>query len=75
MKSFVKVMSSVFGRGLRIVVGSALIAWGLVGMEGEAGVIVSVVGALPLMTGIFDICLFGPLLGTSVSGKKVRAGG
>ena len=75
MNPIVKVMSSGFGRGLRIVAGAGLITAGLLAVGGDTGVIMAGIGVVPLLTGLFDICLFGPLLGTPVSGKKVRAEG
>jgi hypothetical protein len=59
---------------VRIVAGAALIAWGLLGIGGTTGVIVAVVGAVPLLAGLFDFCVFAPLFGNPLSGKKIRAG-
>jgi hypothetical protein len=74
MNPFVKFMASPAGRIVRIVAGAALIAWGLLGIGGTTGVIVAVVGAVPLLAGLFDFCVFAPLFGNPVSGKKIRAG-
>ena len=73
MNPFVRFMASPAGRILRILAGIGLIAWGLLGMGGANGYIVAVIGAVPLLTGIFDICLFAPLLGYPINGGKVRA--
>ena len=74
MNPFVKFMASPAGRIVRIVAGAALIAWGLLGIGGTTGVIVAVVGAVPLLAGLFDFCVFAPLFGNPLSGKKIRAG-
>jgi len=74
MNPFVKFMASTTGRIIRIVAGLALIAWGLMGLGGTAGVIVAVVGAVPLLAGLFDFCVFAPLFGNPLSGPKIRAG-
>jgi len=74
MNPFVKFMASPAGRLVRIVAGLALIAWGLLGLGGTAGVIVAIVGALPLVAGLFDFCVFAPLFGNPLSGRKIRAG-
>jgi hypothetical protein len=74
MNPFVKFMASPAGRIVRIVAGAALIAWGLLGLGGTTGVIVAVVGAVPLLAGLFDFCVFAPLFGNPLSGKKIRAG-
>jgi hypothetical protein len=72
MKSFVSFMASTNGRIVRIVAGIALIALGLAGVGGTTGIIVAVVGVLPLLAGLFDFCVFAPLLGYPLSGSKIR---
>ena len=69
---FAKFMSSGLGRGLRIVVGLALIVIGLVSVGGTGGIILAVVGAVPLLAGILDVCLFAPLFGAPLKGADVR---
>lgn len=73
MNPFVKFMASPAGRIIRIVAGVVLIAWGLLGLGGTTGIIVAVVGAVPLLAGLFDVCLFVPLFGNPISGPKIRA--
>ena len=73
MNPFVKFMASTTGRILRVVAGIALVAWGLLGLGGTAGIIVAVVGAVPLLAGLFDFCVFAPLFGNPFSGPKIRA--
>jgi hypothetical protein len=73
MNPFVTFMVSTTGRVVRIVAGLALIAWGLLGLSGAAGVILAVVGAVPLLAGLLDFCLFAPLFGYPLSGPGVRA--
>lgn len=74
MNPFVKFMASPAGRITRIVAGIALIAWGLMGLGGVTGIVVAVIGALPLVAGLFDFCVFAPLFGAPLSGQKIRAG-
>jgi hypothetical protein len=74
MNPFITFMASTTGRIARIVAGIALIAWGLLGLGGATGIIVAVVGALPLLAGLFDFCVFAPLFGYPLSGPKIRAG-
>jgi hypothetical protein len=31
------------------------------------------VGAVPLLAGVFDLCVFAPLFGYSISGSRTRA--
>lgn len=73
MNPFVKFMSSTAGRITRIVAGLILIALGLLVMGRTGGIIVAVIGLLPLVAGIFDFCVFAPLFGAPLSGPKVRA--
>lgn len=69
---FAKFMSSAYGRGIRIVAGMALIAAGFY-VQGAWGLVIGVVGAVPLLAGLFDVCIFAPLFGAPFSGSKVRA--
>ncbi len=73
MNPFVAFMASTAGRITRVVAGIALIVWGLLGLGGTPGVIVAIVGALPLVAGLFDFCVFSPLFGGPLSGPKIRA--
>ena len=74
MNPFITFMASTTGRIVRIVAGLALIAWGLWGLSGAAGILVIVIGAVPLLAGLFDFCVFAPLFGAPLSGPKIRAG-
>jgi hypothetical protein len=73
MNPFVVFMASTAGRVVRVVAGIALIAWGLLGIGGAAGILVAVIGAVPLLAGLFDFCVFAPLFGNPLSGQKIRA--
>jgi hypothetical protein len=73
MNPFVKFMASTTGRIVRIVTGIALVVWGLVGLGGTAGIVVAVIGAVPLVAGMFDFCVFAPLFGNPLSGTKIRS--
>ncbi|HEC22205.1 MAG TPA: DUF2892 domain-containing protein [Chloroflexi bacterium] len=66
---FVRFMSSTTGRILRIVAGLALIAVGLLVVGGTGGIILAVVGLVPLAAGLFGFCLFAPLFGASFKGE------
>lgn len=74
MDSFFKFMASPIGRLVRIVAGVILIAVGLWAVKGTAGIIVAIIGLLPLAAGVFDVCLFAPLFGKPFSGSKIRGG-
>lgn len=74
MNPFVAFMASRAGRIARIVAGIALIALGLLVMKDTAGIVVAIIGVVPLLAGAFDFCLFAPLFGNPLSGSKIRAG-
>lgn len=75
MNPFVTFMASTTGRIVRILAGLALIAWGALVLGGTTGIIVAVVGAVPLVAGLFDFCIFAPLFGAPLSGPKIREEG
>jgi hypothetical protein len=50
-----------------------LIVLGLSVIGGVGGVIVAVIGLLPLAAGVFDFCLFAPLAGLPFNGAALRA--
>jgi hypothetical protein len=74
MNPFVSFLASSTGRIVRIVVGIALVAWGWFGLSGATGIIVAIIGLVPLVAGVFDFCVFAPLFGAPLSGTKIRAG-
>ena len=70
---FAQFMSNGFGRALRIVAGIVLIAVGLGLIGGTGGIVLAVVGLVPLLAGMSDVCLFGVLFGAPLKGTEVRA--
>ncbi len=74
MNPFVSFMASTAGRILRAVVGAVLFYVGLQLMAGVGGIVVAVLGVVMIAAGVFDFCLFAPLFGNPLSGKKIRAG-
>jgi hypothetical protein len=74
MNPFIKFMASTVGRVTRVVAGIVLVAWGLLGIGGTAGIVVTIVGLVPLMAGLFDFCVFAPLFGAPLSGPQIRSG-
>jgi hypothetical protein len=57
MKGLIDFMQSTVGRILRIVLGLALIYVGLAVVGGTAGIIVAVIGLLPIALGVWGPCL------------------
>lgn len=68
-------MASPIGRIVRVLAGVALILLGLLAVGGVAGIILAVVGLLPLLAGALDFCVFAPLFGGPLSGPAIRARG
>jgi hypothetical protein len=68
--AFAKFMAGPLGRIIRIVAGVALIALGLLNIGGTTGVIVAIVGAVPVLAGLFNVCLVAPLIGAPFSGSE-----
>ena len=66
-------MASGVGRVVRVVGGIALIAGGLLAVGGPAGIIMAVIGLVPLLAGAFDVCVFSALFGGPFSGTAIRA--
>ena len=60
---FARFMSSSFGRLLRIVAGIVLVVLGLAVVHGTGGIILAIVGLVPLVAGVFNFCVFAPLFG------------
>ncbi len=73
MNPFISFLASPAGRITRIVAGAALVVWGLLGLGGTTGIVIAVIGLVPLVAGLFDFCVFAPLFGLPLSGSKIRA--
>jgi hypothetical protein len=69
---FARFMSSLAGRLLRIVAGIALIIIGLTVVTGTAGVILAIVGLVPLIAGIVNVCVFAPLFGGPFFARDIK---
>jgi hypothetical protein len=72
MDSLFRFLASSAGRVTRFVAGAALILIGLLLIKGIIGVIVAIVGLVPLAAGLFDFCVFAPLFGLLFVGSELR---
>ena len=68
--SLSRFLSQPLGRGLRVVVGLVLIGLGLFAIKGAVGVVIAIIGLVPLAAGAFNICLVGPLVGGHLRGRE-----
>jgi hypothetical protein len=73
MNSVFKFLASGTGRIVRIVVGAALVVVGFFVNPTWVGIVLVVIGLVPLLAGVFDFCVFAPLFGKPFNGKKLRA--
>ncbi len=73
MNPFIKFMASTAGRTTRVVAGIVLVLWGLLGIGGTAGIVVAIIGLVPLLAGLFDFCVFAPLFGAPFNGPGIRS--
>jgi hypothetical protein len=71
---FARFINSPAGRITRIVAGLGLIAWGYALRAGTGGIVLIVVGLIPLAAGLFNLCLISALLGGPISGSEVARG-
>lgn len=65
-------MSSLSGRLLRILAGLALIVLGLVAVHSTGGIILAIVGFVPLVAGIGNFCFFAALFGGPFLAKAIQ---
>ncbi len=65
--SFSKFMSTGLGRSLRVIAGVILIVLGFVG--GGGWITLSIVGLVPLVAGLMNVCLLAPLMGQPLKGS------
>lgn len=72
MKAFPRFMARPAGRWLRIGAGAALVVGGVL-QGGAGGIVLAIVGLVPLAAGSTDVCVFGPLFGAPARGRDVRS--
>ncbi|GAC1513068.1 MAG: hypothetical protein NVS2B16_17120 [Chloroflexota bacterium] len=67
--AFARFMANPLGRIVRIVAGLALIAVGLFAIKGTTGIIVAVIGVVPLLAGVMNVCLIAAIIGAPFRGR------
>lgn len=73
--TFIRFMASGFGRGLRSVAGLVIIGAGVYLLTAGSiavGAILTVVGLVPFLAGVFDLCILAPLFGCPIPGARAR---
>jgi len=69
---FVKFMSSMAGRALRMVAGVAMGLVGLFAVQGIWGPILAIVGLVMLLAGLLNFCLIAPILKAPFWAKNIK---
>ena len=69
----VRFMQSWTGRLLRMGAGALLMWYGLTQMVGTGGIVLAVVGLVPIAAGAFNFCLLGPLFGVTLMGRSTAS--
>jgi hypothetical protein len=68
---FAQFINSPTGRVLRVLAGIGLIAWGWTQPGGSMGVVLMILGLVPLAAGAFNWCIISALLGGPLSGARI----
>ncbi len=68
--SFVKFMAHPLGRWARVIVGAAIAAVGVYLAAGAWTIVLVAVGAVVLLAGALNYCIFAPLFGGPFSGRQ-----
>jgi len=72
--AFACFMARPAGRLLRIVAGLALIAWGWTMRGTTMGTVLMIVGVVPILAGVLNVCLLAPIIGAPFSGRAALDG-
>ena len=72
MQSFIHQLASKNGRYARIVAGLVLIVAGLFFPNETVGLALVIIGIVPILAGVLDVCLIAPLFGLPLKGKDIR---
>ncbi len=72
MNDIFRFLASDNGRLARGMGGIALITVGLGILRGVWGIVMAVIGLVPLLAGVFDFCAFAPLFGLPFEGEELR---
>ena len=67
--SIARFMASPVGRGVRVAAGVVLIVIGLAA-GGAVGWVVAIIGLVPLLAGVFNVCMIAPLIKAPFNGKE-----
>ena len=69
---FAQFMASAAGRILRIIAGVLILYWGYTKWGTTAGTVLVIIGLIPFLAGLFDVCIITGAIGGPFSGPKIR---
>lgn len=69
----IRFLATAQGRVFRVLIGVALILAGAFVFWERGGIVLVVVGLLPLLAGINDVCLLAPFFNLPMIGEDIRA--
>ena len=72
MQSLIRQLVTKNGRNARILAGAVLILIGLFFPNDKVGLALVIIGWVPILAGILDVCLIAPLFGLPLKGKDIR---
>jgi DUF2892 family protein len=67
---FARWMATRWGRGPRIALGLALIAFGIY-LQNPWGILIAIVGVLPIASGFDNFCIAAPIFGGRIDGRPL----
>ena len=66
---FINFMRGFWGRAIRVVAGLILVYLGFFVIGGNGGTIIGLVGIVPIVAGVANFCLLGPVFGVDLYGR------
>jgi hypothetical protein len=72
MRGLICWLANPTGRIARIVAGIVLVLVGLLALGGAGGIILALIGLVPLLAGLVDVCVFAPVGGLPFVGEALR---
>jgi type IV secretory pathway VirB2 component (pilin) len=72
MRALFRFLASMTGRWTRAIAGVILIVVGIWLVQGTWGWVIALIGLVPLLAGLFDRCVFAPLVGLPFNGPDLR---
>ncbi len=64
-------MATSLGRGVRVALGILLIVTGIA-VGGTVGWLIAIVGLVPIVAGVANVCLIAPVIGAPFRGSNAR---